>query len=261
MFNLHVGIPGIASDLLHSTVHAGLLKRDGAPAVLSRKLWQEQFRGLVNAKSTKATFDVAAWRATKATIADLSAYDAVAVSQHAFLGSPEDCFLKRRALPYTHARIARVSEIFADVPLTLHLTLQSQFDYLHTTMNRLPAGETIPQSGLVPSWSELVRRIKAAAPDRQIVVWDFEKPEKVALAFLICLLATKDAALIKALDALLSATIRRPEPPSGSHETLGIPHDLIERMDAQYDLDLEDISKIEGVSLILPESVPEEFHL
>lgn len=262
MFNLHVGIPGIVPDLLHSVVYAGLLRRDGAPAVLSRKLWQEQFRGLVNAKRTKAIFDAAAWRATKATITDLSAHGAVAVSQHALLGGPEDCFLKRKVLPYTDARIARVSEIFADVPLTFHLTIQSQFDYLHNTMNRLPEGKTIPLPGIVPpSWSGLVQRIKAAAPERQIIVWDFEKPEKVALAFLICLLDTKDAALIEALDAHLSVTIKRPKPPGGSHEILGVPHDMIERLDAQYDLDLKALNKIEGVSLILPESIPEEFHL
>lgn len=260
MFNLHVGIPGIVPDLLHSAVHAGLLRRDGASAVLSRKLWQEQFRGLVNAKGTKAALDLAAWRAVEATIADLSAHGAVAISQHALLGSPEDCFLKRKVLPYTDARITRVSEIFAAVPLTFHLTIFSQFDYLRTTMNRLPAGKALPQPGIVPSWSALVRRIRAAAPDRQLIVWDFERPEKIALAFMIRLLDTKDPALIEALDAHLSTTIKRPAHPN-SHEIPGIPHEIIDRLDVQYDLDLEAIKQIEGVSLILPESIPEEFHL
>ena len=40
-----------------------------------------------------------------------------------------------------------------------------------------------------------------------------------------------------------------------------MPHDLIERLDAQYDLDLKALKQIEGVSLILPESIPEEFYL
>lgn len=260
MFNLHVGIPGIVPDLLHSVVLAGLLKRDGAPAVLSRKLWQEQFRGLVNAKRTKAAFDVAAWRAVEATIADLSTHGAVAVSQHALLGGPEDCFLKRKVLPYTDDRIAQVSEIFAAVPLTFHLTISSQFDYLHTTMLPLSAGKALPQPGIVPSWSALVRRIRAAAPDRPLIVWDFERPEKVALAFMICLLDTKDPALIEALDAHLSKTIPPPTS-SNSNEIPGITDEMIDRLDAQYDLDLEALKQIEGVSLILPESIPEEFHL
>ena len=75
---------------------AGLLRREGAPTVLSRKLWQQQFRGMVNAKRTKAALDAAAWRATEATIANLSAHGAVAVSQNALLGGPEYCFLKRK---------------------------------------------------------------------------------------------------------------------------------------------------------------------
>ena len=260
MFNLHVGIPGIVPDLLHSTVRAGLLRRDGAPAVLSQNLWQEQFRGQVNAKGTKAALDFAVWCAVEATIAYLAAHGSVAISQHALLGNPEDCFLKRKVLPYTDARIKRVSEIFAAVPLTFHLTISSQFDYLSTTMNRLPAGKALPQPCIVPSWSALVRRIRAAAPDRQIIVWDFEQPEKVALAFMICLLDTEDSSLIETLDAHLSTTVKRPAHPN-SRETPNIPHEMIDRMDLQYDLDLEAIKQIEGVSLILPESIPEEFHL
>lgn len=261
MFNLHVGIPGIVPDLLHSVVHAGLLKIDDAPAVLSRQLWQKQFRGLVNAKRKNAALDAAAWRWTEAAISDLSAYDTVAVSQHALLGGPEDCFLKPKVLPYTDARIARVSEIFAAVPLTFHLTIQSQFDYLHATMARLLASSDSLQRGIVPSWSGLVRRIRAAAPDRKIVVWDFEQPEKVALAFMVCLLEVHDTALIKALEAHLYATLKRPGSPIGSNDIPGMPQEMIDRLDAQYDLDLQDLGKIEGVSLIVPDSISEEFHI
>jgi hypothetical protein len=257
MFNLHVGIPGIVPDLLNSIVQAGILKGDSSPSILSRKLWQEQFRNLINAKQKEAQFNVAAWRTTEATIADLSALGPVAVSQHALLGRPEDCFLKRKVLPYTDARIARISDLFAAVPLTIHLTISSQFDYLHTTMNRLPKGKTFPQPSIVPSWSELVRRIKGAAPDRQILVWDFESPEKIALAFMIFLLDTKDEELIDAIDAHLSVTIKRPETAINSPE---IPHEMINRMDAQYDFDLEAINQIEGVSLILSDSIPDKLH-
>jgi len=261
MFNFHVGIPGIVPDLLHSIVKAGILNGKNSPSILPSKLWQEQFRGLVNTKQKRAVFDVAAWGAAEAIIADLSAFGTVAVSQHALLGCPEDCFLKRKVLPYTDARIARTSELFAAVPLAFHLTISSQFDYLCTIMNRLPEGKAFSQPSIVPSWSELVLRIRAAAPDRQIVVWDFEKPEKAALAFLISLLDARDTALIEALVAHLSVTIKRPELPINSREIHRIPHDQIERLDAQYDLDLQVISKIEGVSLILPDSFPEEFHL
>ena len=260
MFNLHVGIPGVAPDLLHSVVRAGLLKRDGAPAVLSPKVWQEQFRGLVNAKRSKAELDIVAWPKTKATIAALSAHDAIAGSLHALLGGPEDCFLKRKVLPYADARIARVSEVFAAVPLTFHLTIQSQFDYLQTSMNRLPEGKTLAPPGIIPSWSALVQRIRVAAPDREILVWDFERPEKVALAFMIYLLGTNDPALIDALEAYLSKTIQRLSPPS-SHSIAGLSHEMIDLLDAQYDLDLQALKQIEGVLLIRPELIPEDFHL
>ena len=261
MFNFHVGIPGIVPDLLNSIVQAGILKGDSSPSILSQELWQEQFRSLVNTKQLEALLNVAARRTAEATVADLSALGSVAISQHALLGTPEDCFLKHKVLPYADARIARVSDIFAAVPLTVHLTIFSQFDYLHTAMNRLPKGKAFPQPSIVPSWSKLVQRIKVAAPDRQIMVWDFENPEKIALAFMICLLDTKDDGLIDAIATHLSVTIKRPEPAINSPEISGVSHEMIDRMDAQYDFDLEEINRIEGVSLILPDSIPEEFHL
>lgn len=258
MFNLHVGMPGIVPDLLESIVQAGILRGDSSPSVLSLELWQEHFRNLVNAKQKEAHLNVAAWHKTEAAIADMSARGSVAISQHALLGPPEDCFLKRKVLPYADARIARVSNIFAAAPLTVHLTMSCQFDYLHKVMHRLPKEKVFAQQSIVPSWSDLVRRIKAAAPDRQIMVWDFENPEKIALAFMVCLLDTKDEGLIDAIDAYLSVTIKRPNFAIKSPE---IPHEMVDRMDAQYDFDLEEINQIEGVSLILPDSIPEEFYL
>lgn len=261
MFNLHIGIPGVVPDLLQAVAQAGLLKADHGPQILPRKLWQEQFRGLVNAKRKEAAFNVAGWRATEGAIAELSARGSVAASLHALLGGAEDCFLKSKVLPYTEARIGRVSEIFAAVPLTFHLTIQSQFDYLRATVERVPEGKVFPEPRTVPSWAQLVRRIKAAAPGSQIVVWDFERPDKVALAFLICLLDTKDGGLIEALDEHLSKTLQHPDSLPIAHEIPGISHELTDRLDVQYELDLAAIGQMTDVSLILPENIPEEFHI
>lgn len=260
MFNLHIGIPGIIPDLLHSVGQAGLLKEGSSPQVLPRKLWQEQFRGLINTKPMGAACNVAGWRAVEATIAELSARSFVAASQHALLGVPEDCFVTSKVLPYTEARIGRVSEIFGAVPLTFHLTILSQFDYLRATVNRLPAGAVFPKPRIIPSWAQLVRRIKSAAPATQVVVWDFEQPEKVALAFLICLLNTKDGRLIKELDGHLRKTLKPPEMPLNNHEIPGIAQEFTAQLDVQYELDLQALDEIDGVSLILPKHVPVELH-
>ncbi|MFV0490397.1 MAG: hypothetical protein ACK5M4_01080 [Pseudorhodobacter sp.] len=260
MFNLHIGIPGIIPDLLHSIAQTGILKADNAPQVLPRKLWQEQFRSLVNARRTTAAFNVTDRRSAEVTIGELSARGPVAASQHALLGLPEDCFFKNKVLPYTEARIGQISEIFAAVPLTFHLTIRSQFDYLRLAMNRRPEDRALTEPRIIPSWAQLVHRIKASAPDSQVVVWDFEQPEKVALAFLICLLDTRDGRLIETLAEYLGMTLKRPEMPLNNHEIPGIAPELADRLDVQYELDLKALDQIDGVSLILPENVPEEFH-
>jgi len=97
MFNLHVGIPGIAPNLLQSIVQAGLLKGENVPTILSQKLWKEQFRGLINAKRMDLVGHATpAWRAAETTIAELSAIGPIAASQHALLGNAENCFLKSK---------------------------------------------------------------------------------------------------------------------------------------------------------------------
>ncbi|PKQ10557.1 MAG: hypothetical protein CVT70_19010 [Alphaproteobacteria bacterium HGW-Alphaproteobacteria-1] len=105
-----------------------------------------------------------------------------------------------------------------------------------------------------------MQRIKTVAPANQIVVWDFEQPTKVTLAFLICLLDTNDARLIEALHKYLIKTLDRPEMPISSHEIPGIDHEFSYHLDVQYELDLEAIRQTDGVLLIRPEDVPEEFY-
>jgi len=259
MFNLHAGIPGIVPDVLQHVVQDGLLKSNNAPVVLSHKIWQEQFRGLVNAAKQKGTLDVAAWRATEETISNMSARGSVAISQHALLGRPEDCFLKRKVLPYADARIAMVSKIFAAAPLTFHLTISSQFDYLRNILHRPSTRVATSEPKIFPTWISLVQRIRKAAPDRQIVVWDFERPEKAVLPFLVRLLDINDSALIQNLERYLSNKF-----PGLSYthnqEISGISRDTVERMDAQYELDLEAIKNIKGVSLILSDSMHRNFY-
>ncbi|WP_386684784.1 hypothetical protein [Loktanella sp. R86503] len=260
MFNLHLGLPGIIPDLLHSVSQPGILMSEGLPQVLSRQLWREQFRGLINAKRKEAMVDVSAWRKIETAIASLSVHGTVAASQHSLLGGAEDCFWKQSVLPYTKNRIGRISDIFTDVPVTFHLTIQGQFDYLYEVVSRMPEGKGFPEPRITPSWAQLVRRIRTAAPRSRIVVWDFEHPEKVTLAFLISLLDTTDDKIIDALEKYL---LNIPQPSKtllSNHKITGISQSWIDKLDFQYERDLAEISCMENVSLILPENVPEEFH-
>lgn len=261
MFNLHIGIPGVVPDLLHSIVQAGILNTDEAPQILSRKLWQDQFRRLVNANRTDTILASESWRIAEMTIADLSTCRSCAASQHAVLGKAEDCFLKNKVLPYTEQRIKRVSQIFATVPVTYHLTIQCQIDYISAAMQRTPPHGVWAEPRIIPSWAELVSRIRAADPRSQIVVWDFERPDKMALAFLTTLLDVYESTLIEAIyEHLLKTRNMLPVLPV-DYATLEMSSDVMDRLDLQYEIDLNAIAGIAGVSLILPKNIPEEFHL
>ena len=261
MFNLHIGTPGIIPNMVHSVEQANLLEGCSDVQILSQKTWQEQFRGLVNRDQNKASFSATDWRAVEEKVVDLSNQGPVALSQHALMGRIEDCFIKRKMLPYADKRLGRLTEIFANVPVTLHLTIQNQFDYLQAAVNRLPEGKSFPEPRVVPSWSELVRRIKAAAPGTKVVVWEFDKPEEVALSFLMYLLNIENDGLINAMRRHLRATLKRQDTTLNGDEFPGPFHELTNRMDLQYELDLLALGRMKGVSLIPIGSIPKELHL
>lgn len=261
MFNFHIGLPGLASDLLSSVSQADVFKTGATARVMPQERWREQFRGLVNTEGADPTSKIKAVRTAERAIADWAKDGAVAISQHALLGAPEDCFLKEKPLPHADARIERVSELFASVPLTFHIAVQNQLDYLLAAMNRRPESRIAQKLRTIPSWSQLALRIKMAAPGRQIIVWDMEQPNKTTLAFAISMLDVSDSASIIIQNWPRARIMTQSNQMAGNLETQGLSSDLVDRLDAQYDLDLEEISQIEGVSLVLPQNVPDELHL
>jgi hypothetical protein len=107
----------------------------------------------------------------------------------------------------------------------------------------------------------LVRRCKAAAPGVEIVVWDFEEPEKTVLAFIITILKLADWQLIEAAEKQIVKVLEKPGNQLIAQETLQVSAERREKMDRQYDHDLDIISEMDDVSLISSEDVPEEYHL
>ena len=259
MLNLHIGIPGLFPRMLHLAT-VGMLNKE-QPYLLPEKQYQEKFRSVINSKRKESEVDFNLRLEAQLAAVELSERGTLAISQHAMLGSMEDCFRKDKVLPYSEVRVSEVSRVFASVPITFHLTITNQFDYLRAAMERKGKGTTFSEESSVPSWASLVQRIKAAAPNRQIVVWDFERPERIALAFAISMLDTTDETLIEELHRRLSRSFKKKGSLMTSHEIPSMDHELNTRLDAQYDADLVAIKLMEGVSLVESESVPDEFHL
>lgn len=265
MFSLHVGIPRVVPDLLHFIASAGLLKNQPGVHILPKRGYQTKLRRYVNAKGMLIHADIDGFRDTTEFIRDLSRFDLVAISQHALLGAPEEVFVSGKILPRAEARLAKISELLGDRRTIIHVAVTSQFEYLSGMA--ATADEEVFAAALnkVPSWSELVRRLRSACPERELVVWDFEQPRFAALAFLVTMLDAKDADLIEMIHRKIMKhpDIKHPEFANDSAAGRGfseLPHHTIDRLDGQYEADLLRIEEMEGVSLIRGEVARKVFH-
>lgn len=254
MFNLHAGIPGVASDLLHSVDKSRILESQDSSAIISRPVWKKQFRELINTRWREAALDTDSWSNVEEILSDFSRYNTVAISQDALLGVAEDSFLKDKVLPQTEARISRVAEIFSGHSVMLHFAITSQLDYFYEFVHSKNNMDMISEARTVPSWSSLIERIREIVPEFGIMVWDFERPREIALPFLGELLRVNDFDLILELKELVSSAFPEHENPLVSESLPGLSFEIIERLDVQYELDLQTLAKMEGVTLVRPPS-------
>lgn len=261
MFNFHIGVPGVFPDLLHSAERSGVLKTEDGPQVLSRRLWQKRFRSLINANNEETASSIVTWHLAEAVFSEMSKKGPVAGSQHAVLGRVEDCLRGKRMLRQTEARISRLRNLFSATPIVYHLTIQSQFDYLLAAHRRYSKDQPSNEHFVAPSWSRLVERIKAADPESKICVWDFDQPNRMLFAFLVSLLDVTSDRHISAVKSFLKESSLFSEIYLESQDIPEFLQRTVDELDDQYERELEVISRISGVSLILPENVPVEFYL
>lgn len=253
MFNFHVGLPGVASELLHSCAQVDEVKSNRFFSIVPQRTWRNNFRGFLSSDG-----GVNSGAGGGDIIEDLSRFGSVAISQHAILGVQKDCFLGEVVLPKSETKIARVSELFKDFPLTFHLTIVSQFEYLISSLGRGGVGNPLLDSKSVPSWANLVKRLSLAVPNRHIVVWDFESPKKISLDFLLRMIGTKDEFVFGALSDHLDSAFPSTQGIIDVSQYPSYTDEYIYLLDRQYDLDLDAISKIENVSLMRSDSATGE---
>lgn len=258
MFNFHIGLPGIKPDLLHIVTRLQKLRAFSDVCILPKKVYKETMRGLVNARRSNLLEDIHVRQKAVDLIQSLAKHKAVAISQHAVLGDPGEFMMSPTALKRATKRIEKISELFHDRELTFHIIIIGQMDYLCEVMGNRTSDVIAARSVL--SWSELVRTLKVAAPDRHFVIWDFERPSNVALAYILTMLETADSALIEQLrlllprtPALLSSSRREPD-------LIGMSN-IVHQLDDQYDIDLDQIEKMVGVTLVRSDAVLGRFHL
>lgn len=260
MLNFHLGIPGIVQELVQCLADSGPVRTAENILVLPRDEYRRVFLELVNARSGAAASDPEALERVKSFTDAASALDTVAVSQPNFFGIAADVLRPRKAFPLAEARVERLSALIGSLDMTYHLVIVSQIDYI-LKMKRMSVAERLAAVRDAQfSWAEVVFRIRRGAPDRNLVVWDFDLPSATALPFVTTMLDIDPRDLRPQIEAAIS----REKTPVGSgsidYSDAGLAT-AVERLDARYELDLDEIDSMNGVTLIRHEAIPVEFHL
>jgi hypothetical protein len=248
LFNCHLGFPGLIPDLLSSVSKNHFMNFDPLLHVLPREDFLQNIQPFINSKEELTTINSYHMENARAFIDHLSAYEIVAISQTPALGRPDD-ILKLIPMPQAPSRVEKFSELFREHEVIVHLTISSPVDYIGSLPRISDEKKTAAIFNGDFSWAALIRRITTAAPDRQFVIWDFENPRAILSEFIKSMLNVYDSELFSQINAMIydqnnisngMAIINKfPELENAVHQ-----------LDVQYELDLQEISLMAGVTLI-----------
>ena len=261
MNNFHIGLPGNLLNALETLFRVDLQIEPGVSRLIPRSVWQGRYRDFINGRSSPNQEHPTPDGEDSISVDDLLEDGPVAVTITDLMGRPDHCFMKARPLPYAGERIRRLTQIFEGHPLTLHLTITSQYDYFREESNRGDWAHLGQRIRSVPSWSELTERIRDAAQGVQVRVWDFEQPRKIALPFVLDMFNVREEESIYRLERSLSRIFPKNAITTNQPSVTELNGDLIESFDEQYARDLLEITSMSSVSLVSPENITQEYFL
>lgn len=259
MLNMHIGLPGVYPNLIHDLSRQRFFRERSNCYVMSRAVWQDKLRGLVNSPPGNTELQYSARQAMELILTDAAQSKFFAASQSALLGKIEDCFLRNVVLPRAEDRVKNLAQIFEKTPITFHLTVPCQFDYLIAAA--MKGNKRFCEIRSIPSWANLIGRIKLSVPDSKLVVWSFEQPEKMILAFVVSLINNHDPRFAADLKKYLAGKIQHVQSKQHGQRRIDVSEDLAVKLDAEHERDLQLIGKMNGVLLVLPSSVPPDLYI
>jgi hypothetical protein len=259
--NFHIGAPRIASRIIQSLSKVKAVSETAYLQFLTPKAYKEHLRAHVNASSDMLQLAAGDRDAEEAFYRRLTRSELLVASQPAMMGHPRDVFREGLILPGAEERVARLSQLFTDQRLDLHLAITNQADYIRILQGDIDM-EDVVQSlhDGTPSWHELIERLRRACPERRILVWDFEEPARIALPFAMTMLSV-DEALIGEMREPIAEAIRVTALMPRILQRNVVPEDFLEELDAQYEDDLTAIEAMENMVLIRSNLIPEDLHL
>lgn len=250
VINIHMGMPKLVPSLIQNLRG---YRRDGGDTdsyVVTPREYRRYIRSLISSNNNSFV-DLAALEADlSGFLVGLNGYKAVSISQHNMLGEASDFFCEK-PFPRADARIKKLISLLGGREISLHICIQDQYQYLSKIAAHkyfFAANEGLLEFG-VPSWSRVVSRIKREIPHHKLFVWDFECLFPVSIFFAASILGVPDIESYDFEIAMQREMSALSHPGGGA---LNVPYKLLEEMDLQYEVDLYEISRMEGVNLIRP---------
>lgn len=265
-FNFHIGATRVVPNLVNLfQMHWSKKLRKQGTYYISPKDYRDNFRSLVNEKRELdfVVLEGLAEQSLSAQRQEFNEYKTVVGSQHAMLGHPKEVMKNGIILREAGSRTYNLAQILKDQPLVFHLSITNQYDFFRNLYDQVDPSKFHKQLlSNTYSWQELVFRIKNKNPNIDIIVWDFEKPEWISLPFLSVLFDTDpqnfgEFAKDKIRQILKVNKVSTINFSAGED----LPKELISKLDNQYEVDLHEIDKMDGVHLIRGEDVISELRL
>jgi hypothetical protein len=249
MINFHLGAPGLFRDLPSILAGAEASQIAADRYILSRELLDTKVRPYLNSRTRDARTLEALRRDALAAVEMVPWDIPVACSQPELFGSTAEFMRPGKTFPAAERRFQRLCEVFEGSDLTVHLVITSQVDAIWQ-LEDVPQQQKLlafRETGL--SWSNLVWRLRRAAPQCRMIVWDFEHPRVIAPFLVESLLEVGQGGLGGDVYGRMARYTDMPQLEfvslCSAEEALAV-----QRLDDLYDIELEKIEKMKGVSLM-----------
>jgi hypothetical protein len=249
MIDLHIGAPAIFENLAYRVMTFQHSWSPGEHDFISREDFNEHIWPYLSQKVKDAAALARLRDRAFDAIEQLRADSRAFVSHPQILGTQSDYFRGGKAFRSLEHRVKRLCTFLDGIELTLHININNQVD---TIWGLVGVSNDEKRSGILRSglsWSNVVWRLRRAAPMCHIVVWDFERPSLVAPLQMHSLFLLGGNLSYAQLDQMVMEETRAND--VRILEYLNEDERLaVEKLDRQYDLDLEKIRAMNGVTLV-----------
>lgn len=252
MISFHLGAPGVFKDLplVLAEVEASRTASDRYSR--TQQIFETRVRPYLNSRS-KDPLALDVLRSEALTAVQMLPRDVqTVISQPELFGTSAELMRPGKTFPAIERRFGRLSEIFEGRAWTAHLVITNQVDAIWQLEGVAPQRKSQAICGTGLSWSNLVWRLHRSARECDLVVWDFERSNFIAPALVESLLQVEQGKLDSESYQRIAKCSTKPSldflKSCSTDEALAI-----ERLDDLYDIDLEKIATIKGVTLMCVE--------